>query len=731
MITQNEKNGIVEHNGGRIDNPPTDPSISENIVQIVWRGRWIVLVFMVVSVALAAFYLAKATPIYTSTARIYVEQRGPEILRENEDGVMTQSKNYLYTQAELLRSRKVLSAALKNAQLKDLKVFEGVDNPVLFLKEKGLEIDVGAKDDIISISSDSPSSVQASQLVNAVVEAYIAYNASTKRSTSAEILAILQKERDERNDELSAKLKEMMDFKRQHDSLAFESSQGNVILQRLEQLATELGRAQLETLDAKAAYDSTQAMVSNPARFSRYVEAQQSRSIGGSTVERTKLNTTLDNLESKLADRLRQLKPDHPAVEALRTEIEQVEAEIAEIDQALAEAYLASAREDYEAAQMKEAELAKYYEEQRKAAIMLNEKKAQLTVLQNEWEQVKQYCDLLDQRIKELNITEDTGALNISILEPAEPTDKPSSPKRGMTLGLAVLLGLVAGCGFAVARNFVDQRLRSAEEISAVLGVPMLGTVPTMSKKLTVSARGKKVHVDPTSPVAEAYRTVRTAVFFSVPKGQAETVLITSPSAGDGKSTLVSNLGIAMAQAGQRVLIVDADFRKPMQHAIFESNQDPGVSSILAGTATLEEALKRTGVPGLDVLACGPDVPNPSEILNSDEFISLMEKLSERYDRVLVDAPPVMPVTDACILGAICDVTLLVLRAEKSTRKTAQQARDGLLSVGARILGTVVNDVARRKGRYGYYYGQYSYGYGRKNKKNAEIDNNVVATART
>jgi capsular exopolysaccharide synthesis family protein len=155
-----------------------------------------------------------------------------------------------------------------------------------------------------------------------------------------------------------------------------------------------------------------------------------------------------------------------------------------------------------------------------------------------------------------------------------------------------------------------------------------------------------------------------------------------------------------------------------MQHNVFEVNhQDKGLSTVLAGTTTLEEVIQFTEVRGLELLLCGPEVPNPSEILNSERFARLLEIISDRYDRVIVDAPPVMPVTDAQILAAICNITLLVLRAEKSTRKTSQQARDGLMSVGANILGAVVNDVSKKShDSYGYYG---SYGYGRRKKKKA------------
>ena len=290
-------------------------------------------------------------------------------------------------------------------------------------------------------------------------------------------------------------------------------------------------------------------------------------------------------------------------------------------------------------------------------------------------------------------------------------------------MGMALVLALMLGVALALSLDWMDHRLRSADEISAILGVPVLGTVPAMSGKDDLTARGQKVLQEPSSSVGEAYKTIRTAVYFGVPDGQAKTLLITSPAPGDGKTTLVSNLAIAIAQAGQRTLVLDADFRRPMQHDIFEIENDDGLSSILAGRGNVNELVQHTVVSGLDILVCGPTPPNPSEMLNSQSFANLLNDLCGRYDHILIDSPPLMPVADARILGAMADVTVLVLRAEKSTRKAVEQAREGLLSVGAHILGAVVNNVPHRRGRYGYYgdYGGYGYGYhgyGRESEEN-------------
>jgi len=737
MISNNGNQNGNEHNGSFEGVPPTSTGMSESLIQIMWRSRWIVLI-TTLGVLIGAFaYLQKATPIYTSTARIYVEQSGPKIMSETEEGVMTRSKNYLYTQAELLKSTPIISAALKmpGTNIKQMKILENVDNPIVFLKKNALDVSVGKKDDIISISSDSPKPSEAAELVNAVVDSYITHQATSKRSTSAEVLKILQKEKTQRGTELSKQLNAMMDFRKENEGLAFESGRGNVILVKLERLSTALTEAQLEAVASKAYVESIKRMIANPANLRQYVEAERARRFYGSADnEEARLKSTLEELHRRRADRLRQLTAGHSAVVAIEGEIAQVNEQISKLDEAFAQAQIVISEQQYLVAKEKETELNKQYEEQRKEALVLNEQLAQYTLLQTEWEQTKKLCDILDDRIKELNVTEDVGALNISILEVARPADKPSKPQKARIMAMALVLGLMLGGGLGLVRDFMDQRLRSAEEVSAILGIPMLGVVPSMAKKQSVVARGKMVELESNSAVAEAYRTIRTAVFFSVPKGKAKTVLVTSPGAGDGKSTLVSNLGIAMAQAGQSVLVLDADFRRPMQHTIFKTAKEPGLSNVLAGVAALDRAIRPDSLAGLDILTCGRDIPNPSEMLNSKAFAELLEELSGKYDRILIDSPPVMPVTDACILGAICDVTLLVLRAEKSTRKTAQHACDSLSGIGAQILGAVVNDVSRKKGWYGYYhYGYQYYGhrYGRTKKREEQKEtSSAVASDR-
>ncbi len=729
MINQCENHNTYEENNSYMEPPPAIGPMSEGLMQIIWRSRWIVLLTTVVALAAAFVYLDMTTPIYTSTSSIYIEQSGPKIISEMENyGVMTKSPWYLYTQAELLTSTPIIADAAKTLQMQQIKTFTRIGNPAGYLRGS-LRATVGKKDGIISISFNSPYPAEAAQVVNAVVDSYEKYHSARKRSTSAEILKILQNEKDKRTKELYEKMKVMTDFKKANVSLAFESPEGNIILQRLGSLSASLTQAQLTTIERKSIYEATKEMVNDPARLDEFIEAQRAEGIYISTVsERETLKSKLDELQFSSIDSLRHFTSKHPDAKALESQIAHTKARIAELDAEFVQAQLGVSEQQYLAAKEKEDQIAKYYEDQRRQALDLNEQLAQYTMLESDYEQTKKLCDILNDRIKELNVTEDIGALNITILEVARPASMPSWPQKERVMGIALVLGLMFGGGLAFLRGWVDQRLRSAEEISAILGTPVLGVVPSMSRKQSIVVRGQQVYLDSDSQAAEAYRTIRTSVFFGAPKDEAKTILVTSPAAVDGKTTLVSNLAIAMAKAGQKVLILDGDFRKPMQHKIFEVNhEDKGLSSVLAGTTTLEETIEPTGVEGLDLLTCGPDVSNPSEMLNSETFAKLLELLSNKYDRVIIDSPPVTAVTDAKILAAICDITLLVLRAEKSTRKGCRQAHEGLLSVGARVLGTVVNDVPR-KSRYGYYYGSYGYYYGNgRHKKKKASDRKPVA----
>lgn len=700
-------------------NFPREPATAESVDglskclwEILWQRRWTVLAVSLLALAGGFLYLNRTTPLYTSTSRIYVEQAGPQIFERDTSGMITRWDKYLYTQAERLTSSDILSRALESRGMTGLKTLADASNPVIALR-KSLDVVVGKKDEIINISLMSPYSDEAAHIVNTVVNAYISSQDQQKRTSIGEVVRILKEERAKRGDELLTKLGKMMAFKQENEGLAFGTDQdNNVILRRLERLSAALTEAQLATAETKSYWKAVKEMASEPSSLRQLAESRRARGVyTAADSKASSLQTELQRMERDRANSLRQLNADHPAITAIDAEIQRIRQELDALEEAFVQNELAIAEQQYVMTQEKEAELQKYFDQQREQAISLNNQFAQFTVLQSDYQQTQDLCSLLDNSIQRLDVSTEVGTLNIGILEVAQPTTTPSHPQKARTMGLALCLGLFAGTGLALVREWRDQRLHSTEEISAWLGLPVLGAIPGMNgSKQTPAVRGQQVQSHPDSPEAEAFRTVRTAVFFGAPKAETRTILVTSPVPGEGKSTVTANLGIAMAQAGQKVLIVDADFRRPMQDQIFDRDREAGgLSSVLAGVTTLEEAIEASGVDNLDILTCGPDVPNPAELLNSESFARIIERLADEYDRVLIDSPPVAVVTDALILAILCKITLLVLRANKSMRKPSVQACEALASIDAKVLGIVVNDVSRTGGRYGYYngYGRY------------------------
>jgi Mrp family chromosome partitioning ATPase/uncharacterized protein involved in exopolysaccharide biosynthesis len=743
--------------------------------RVIWERRGIALLVLLLCLAAGVAYCLLAPPIYTGTAKIYVEQVGPKILSEHE-GVMTQSKDYLYTQAELLASTPVLAAALKRPGISDLAVFDDVDNEITLLRDE-LNVEVSKKGDILRVAFPAADPVEAAQVTNAVVDAYLEFASQEKRTSAGEVLKILRADAELRRAELQRDEKAFIEFKKAHPEISLEHGRGNVTLQRLSRLSDALSAAQIEVLDAKADFESIQALMDKPAQIRQFVEAKRKQGGYGS------VDREWDELRAEHQDQLFRLgtlrqesTEDHPAVKMVRERIRWIEARLAALESDFASAHLAVVRQAYMAAKQKETGIAEALDVQEARARELAQDLGQYMLLESAYERSRNLAELIDNRISELNVTEDTGALNINVFEYAEPADKPTHPQIARVMALALVLGLLLGTGLAYVAHWVDQRIHSSDQVSAVLGLPVLSSIPRIGGKDTsLRTCGLISRDDPESPVAEAFRSVRTAVYFGLPRESAGTILVTSPEAEDGKSILVSNLGIAMARAGQKVLVVDADFRRPAQHKIFkvkrkqrtydllrehfnniarrfedlpEDKAQPdfidvvrsddfdemlrklnggpaeggepadGLSSALSGRRKLDACIATTSVPDLDVLPCGPIPANPSELLNSTAMAEALETLRGRYDHVIIDSPPVLAVTDSRILGALSDITVLVVRAEKTDLRHARQAVASLAGVGARLFGLVVNAVPRRKGR-NYSYDGYLYGSGYGAQSNA------------
>ena len=321
---------------------------------------------------------------------------------------------------------------------------------------------------------------------------------------------------------------------------------------------------------------------------------------------------------------------------------------------------------------------------------------------------------VLREQLAQMQVSGAVGTGDVVLVTPAQTPVSPSSPRPVQDALVGLAAGLALGLGAALLRDSLDDKLTSKEAAERAGGAPVLALTPVVTswrrqKPLVVSV------TEPTSPAAESHRSLRTSLQFARQEQQLRSVLVTSPGVGDGKTSAVANLGVVFAQAGERVVLVSSDLRRPRIGEFFGLDEQAGLTSILSGQRTLEEAV--LPVPGFDrlsLLPAGSVPPNPAELLSSAPARDIFTRLRDHFDLVLIDSPPVLPVTDAAILSQYADATLMIAAAGQTRRADLRRAVEKLDQVGATILGIVLNKVTSQTGRnygYSYAYERYQYTY--------------------
>jgi capsular exopolysaccharide synthesis family protein len=335
-------------------------------------------------------------------------------------------------------------------------------------------------------------------------------------------------------------------------------------------------------------------------------------------------------------------------------------------------------------------------------------------------------------KLKEASLEAGLNSTNIRIVDPARVPLRPARPNILLNFELALLLGLVGGVAMIFVLEALDMTVRTPDQIEAISGLPTVGIIPvrslqeevaqrigsaTRSKALPITAAPRLLPItflDPQSEISEAYRALRTSLLLSTPGQPPRIILFTSALPQDGKTTTSVNTAVTMAQQGKRVLLIDADMRRPMLAKIFELKSNYGLSNVLSGGAKWKDVIHTSIQPNLFILASGPLPPHPSELLSSAMMESLLKQWREEFDHVIIDSPPVLSATDGVLLSVQVDTTVLVVRAGKTTTPALRRSRDLLLSVNANIGGVVVNAVDLSSPDYYYYYSGYGYKYGQK-----------------
>ncbi|MEN6426566.1 MAG: polysaccharide biosynthesis tyrosine autokinase [Phycisphaerales bacterium] len=671
----------------------------DSLFQIVWRGKWFILIAALFGLGGAYGYLRSIGDEYVGVSRVLVETplaKLPDIVPAG-----TQGTNYLQKQVGIITTTtEIRQRALSDPNVRVLRIVSDPNRLQDVLDT--LSVKVG-KDDIINVTLSSQEPEEAAVIVNALVNAYIWWHNKNKRDSVTDLYDSLDRQMRSVKAELLRERERLVALAK---TASVSATQGSIDTSLLDDYRKQLAAASSYMIQQQFYCTRLEKLKSDPNAFRLYVLQQ---GVVGESSERSRLVEIRNSARLQLDGLLAGGPVQKSQITLLENREKEYAQKIVEFDKTFVDEQLAAATSLLEDGKQRE-------------ELFTQRCKDELARLQSisgedaEYELAKLRCQMLEDwyhtlmgKIQSLDFNERQETLSIRVLGRAVAgVQAPTQMARVMGIGL--VLGLMVGGGLAFLRDWRDQRVRSADEITAILGVPILGAVPTIPRR-GIIRRGPRGRLAMHTREFEAYRSIRTALFFGTACDDAKTLLVTSPGPLEGKTTLVSNLGVAMARAGQKTLIIDADLRKPMQHRVFsKKGHGKGLVDVLAGTAVLEEAVRPTDVEGLDVLESGPIVPNPSELLGSDAFWTVFERLKGRYDRILVDSPPVGIVADAQILAARCGLTLLVLRAQRSSRLTTQRARDALSTVSARVVGAVVNDVPRGDTRYSHYgSGAYSY----------------------
>jgi tyrosine-protein kinase Etk/Wzc len=557
--------------------------------------------------------------------------------------------------------------------------------------------------DIIEISFQGNDPVLVRDVANAIAIAYAQFSSEAQRMNARAKSEFIASSVSEQEQQLKARQDFLKAFKSQHGTTDVGSER--------EALFSQLQKYEADRRTAITERSVYQALTGKLVEADT-IDEELRRLVGTDAVANNKLISDLYQLWFSLLDKRDELltiggrTPRHDDVKAVDTRIARTKGELANASRLYLEGLNSRLRSIGETLAEIEGKLKRYPPlEAEDARLAADVRTAQ-----------KMYDDLQSQ-LQLARIAESAEGGSVRTIDWAVTPEFAVLPLRRRAMMLAGLLGLLLGVGLAVGLDKLDKSVRSAEEIAERMNVSVLGMIPVIrlnkrELQQPTDAMSRLVsHIDPRSPVAEAYRSLRTNLAFARAAQRLHTIVLTSPGPADGKSTTTANLAITFAQQGQRTLVVDADLRRSVLDKTFGVARAPGLTDVIVGNTSLADAVKASHIPNLSVLPSGQHPPNPSELLGSAAMQRVLAEAKEMFDVVLFDSPPLLAVTDAAILSTMVDGTLLVVRMGATARDAVRRAVHQLRAVRGRLLGAILNDVDFRKGsaysEYGYYY--YSY----------------------
>jgi succinoglycan biosynthesis transport protein ExoP len=727
-------------------------SMLREYLRIFIKHKWAILSSTALIFGAILIATLRSTPIYEAVGSIAINKPDPVLnFRDsNNAGMDYYDPTDLDTEVRILRSDLLALQVIRQLNLDQRPQFGGSgrtptpgtlglttdvlqpDAPqtteALDAFKGALRVTLEANTRIIDIHFRSPDKHLTANVVNTLVNTYVEQNFKTRFESTMQTSDWLSKQLVDLQMKVETSQEKLVQYQKAHEILGIDEKQ-NITTQKLDELNKELTTAESARMEKESVYRLVQTGDPDSVASASSVENEAKGSNNASSLLE-KLREQDADLNIQVAQLSTQFGPSYPKLAQLNSQLKEIDAQI----QVEIRKIAGRLRGDYLAAVQHEGMLHAALEKQKQEANQLNESAIEYSLLKRDVDSNRALYEGLLEKLKEAGVTAGLRSNNVRPVDIARVPTSPSEPNLPRNLSFALALGLTSGIGLAFLLESIDNTVRTPEQAQALSGLPSLGMIPLGSsirseasaqQRLTVAASREAVEVitqsRPQSQMAESYRALRTSLLLTSLGMPPKVILITSALPEEGKTTTSINCAIVLAQKGTRVLLIDADLRRPSIHKTLGMGPKVGLSNVLTGAVTLQEATLRSNIlPNLFVLPAGTPPPNPAELLASAEMKEVLSKLREQYDHIVVDTPPTLSVTDAVIMSTRADAVVLVIRSGQTTKQALRRARDILAQVNARVCGVLMNAVNLDSPDYHYYY-EYQGKYGERYYQEQEL----------
>lgn len=709
-----------------------EPHLLDYLI-ILKKHQWLVLSFLLTVVTVVTIATFKMKPVYVAAARVEVDREGQTMQPFADASVYDEGgeiEYYIETQSKILQSETLALQTIKSLDLARYPEFGG--NSHGFATVRGVTSNerpaiLGAflsrlavkrvpNSTLIEVTFEATDPQLAARVVNGHLEAYKEANFRSKYDATTQASNWLSAELEELRMKVEKSETDRIDYERENQIWTIDEKQ-NISTQKLADINKTLTDAQTELVAKQAIYQIAKA-----GDVEQLSDVRANPYVGDLLKRQADIEGQYDEMSA-------QFGPNYPKLQRLEQQRKSITEALARADKNIAD----SIANDYNTAKEKVDLLTEALNKQKVEVNEMSEKLIQYHILEHDAESNKQLYDGLQQKLKEATISAGLRSSNIRVVDPALVPAYPARPQKARNILLAFLVGLVGGIGLAFLREYLDNTVKSPDDVERLTGLPSLAVVPSVptlqgyvpSAKLLNGDSNGDGHEDsrvelvsfskPKSQVSEAFRALRTSLLLSQADHPPQVIVVTSALPREGKTTSAVNLAVTLAQLGDRTLIIDSDLRKPGVRRALNLNvgRDLGLSSYLAGVASLDEVtVQHPQIENLWAMTTGPIPPSPADLLSSHRMRDAIAYVRQKYKFIVIDSPPVMAATDAVIISALTDGVLLVVRSGETPKEAFKRTRDLIHGVKGRLLGVVLNAVDSNAPDYYYSYRYYPYAYG-------------------